>query len=289
MGGIIMAAFYNQATLSFNGNTTTSNITQGELLDALKITKTAIADSYNRGDLITYVISITNTSAAAYSDLTLTDNLGGYAVGGTTVYPLEYVSGSVRRYVNGNLTAQPTVTQTAPLTITEISVPANGNAIIAYQARVTAYAQPTAGSTLTNTAALSGTGLAEALSAQAEISAAEQAVLTISKSVSPCVVSANGTLTYTFIIQNTGNTAATTTDSIIVTDTFDPRLSNITVTYNGTTWTERVNYTYNEQTGLFQTNEGQIAVSAATFTQNADTGEWTITPGTAAITVTGTV
>ena len=37
-----MATFYNQATLSYGGNTTTSNITTGELLDALTAVKTAL-------------------------------------------------------------------------------------------------------------------------------------------------------------------------------------------------------------------------------------------------------
>lgn len=284
-----MAAFYNQATLSFNGNTTTSNITQGELLNALNITKTPIADAYSRGDYITYIISITNTSSAAYTDLTLTDDLGGYSVGGGTVYPLEYVNGTVRRYVNGDLTAPPAVALQPALTITGITVPAGGNVIIAYQVRVTSFAQPTSSGAITNTASLTGAGIAEALTAQATITAAQQAALTISKSVSPSVVSANGTLTYTFVISNTGNTAATTDDTIIVSDTFDPRLSDITVTYNGTAWTEGVNYTYNETTGLFQTTLGQIAVPAATYTQNETTGEWTITAGTATIVITGTV
>lgn len=42
-----MAAFYNQATLSYNGNTTTSNITTGEILEVLSATKTALRDTYN--------------------------------------------------------------------------------------------------------------------------------------------------------------------------------------------------------------------------------------------------
>lgn len=284
-----MAAFYNQATLSFNGSTTSSNITQGELLEALKITKASITDNYRRGDYITYIISITNSSSTAYTDLALTDNLGVYAVSGGNVYPLEYVNGSVRRYVNGDLTAPPAATVLPPLSITGISVPAGGNVIIAYQTRVTDFAQPTTGGSITNTASLSGGALTQTITAQAVITPAQQAELTISKSISPSVVSANGTLTYTFIIQNTGNTAATTDDVIIVSDTFDPRLSNITVTYNGTVWTQGVNYTYNEQTGLFQTADGQISVPAASYTQNENTGEWTITPGTATIVVTGTV
>ena len=47
-------------------------------------------------------------------------------------------------------------------------------------------------------------------------------------------------------------------------------------------------YTYDETTGLFQTVPGQITVPAATFTQST-TGEYTVTPGIATVTVTGTI
>ena len=284
-----MATFYNQATLSFNGSTTTSNITQGELRESLTITKTAVTDTYAPGDDVTYIISITNNSATEYSNILLSDNLGGYAVGEGTVYPLEYVEGSIRRYVNGDLTAPPTVTAGPPVSISAVEVPANGNVILVYEARVTRYASPNVDGAVTNTVTLTGDGVLTPITAQETISAAERAALTINKSISPTVVSENGTLTYTFVIQNSGNVAATTEDTIIVADTFDPRLKNITVTYNGTAWTEGVNYTYSEATGLFTTATGQITVPAAAYSQDAQTGAWTLTPGTAVITVKGTV
>mgnify|MGYP007043298606 CR=1 FL=1 len=53
-----MATFYNQATLSYNGNTTTSNITAGELVEILTAAKTAVTDTYQSGGRITYIISI---------------------------------------------------------------------------------------------------------------------------------------------------------------------------------------------------------------------------------------
>ena len=45
-----MATFYNQATLSYNGNTTTSNITTGELVEVLSATKTAVQTEYQQDD-----------------------------------------------------------------------------------------------------------------------------------------------------------------------------------------------------------------------------------------------
>ena len=95
-------------------------------------------------------------------------------------------------------------------------------------------------------------------------------------------------LTYTFTIQNFGNEAVVATDDAVLTDTFDPILEDIAVTYNGEVWVEGVNYTYDESTGVFTTLPGQITVSAATFTQNED-GTWTVTPGAATLVVTGTI
>ena len=42
-------------------------------------------------------------------------------------------------------------------------------------------------------------------------------------------------------------------------------------------------------TGVFATVPGQILVPAATYTQDPTTGAYTINPGTATLTVTGTV
>ena len=90
------------------------------------------------------------------------------------------------------------------------------------------------------------------------------------------------------MITTTGNTDAVATDNIVITDTFNPALSGITVTFNGAVWAEGTDYTYDETTGLFATVPGQITVPAATYTQNSS-GVWVVTPGTSTLTVTGTV
>jgi uncharacterized repeat protein (TIGR01451 family) len=167
-------------------------------------------------------------------------------------------------------------------------VPAGGNALLVYDGRVNSYAPPQTGGTVTNTATVSGAGLSTPINDSAVISARQSPDLTISKSLSPLTVSENGQLTYTFVIQNTGNTAAVATDNASVTDTFSPILSGLSVAFNGAVWTEGVNYTYDAATGLFTTVPGQITVPAATYTQNTD-GVWVVTPGTVVLTVTGTV
>lgn len=283
-----MATFYNQATLTYNNTIINSNITTGEIQEVLTLTKTAVQSSYTRGDDVTYVINIRNTGTAAYSGLTLTDNLGAYTADGQTLLPLTYADGSVNYFINGVPQAAPAVTAGPPLTLTGISIPAGGVATIIYTARANQFAPLDTEDTVTNTATLSGAGITPVTDSET-ITAAQEANLTITKSLSPTVVTENGQITYTFVIQNTGNTPIVATDNAIITDTFDPALSNLTVTFNGEPWTAPVNYTYNPATGLFTTNPGQITVPAATFTRDSTTSEILIQPGVSTLTVTGTI
>ena len=283
-----MATFYNQATLNYNNTTTTSNITTGEIVDSLTATKTALVPTYTSGDNVTYVISIVNSGTTDYTGLTVTDNLGAYTYNTSTVYPLTYTPDSIRYYINGALQATPTIGATRPLTLTGISVPAGGNTTIVYETTANNFAPPAAASTITNTVTITGTGLTEPVTATETVTVLAAPILNISKSLSPTTINGNGQITYTFIIQNMGNTAAAATDNATIIDTFTPALSNITVTYNGDTMPVTTFYTYDETTGLFQTVPGQITVPAATFTQST-TGEYTVTPGIATVTVTGTI
>lgn len=287
-----MATFTNQATLSYNGNTTTSNITTGEILEVLTITKTAVTDTYSANDRITYVISIVNSGATAFNGLTLTDDMGGYTLSdnATQVYPLTYETNSAQYYINGvRQAAAPAVTAGPPLIFTGINIPAGGNTTLIYEARVNQNAPLAQNASVTNRAVLSGGGLATPVFATETVSAANEPLLTISKSLNPTTVTENGQVTYTFVIQNSGNTAATGTDNIVVTDTFNPALGNLAVSFDGKTWTEDTHYSYDAATGAFTTLPGQITVPAATYTQNAATGAWTVNPGVSVLTVTGTI
>lgn len=282
-----MAIFTNRATLRYSGGVINSNTVTGELLEVLTVTKDAVSDVYTDGDIVTYVVTLRNTGAAALTDLTVTDDLGGYVFEGETLYPLTYVEGSVLYYLNGTPQAAPDVEAGPPLVISGITVPAGGNATLIYQARVNDLAPLGEGDTIVNTVTVTGGGIAGPVTDSETITAQTGAELTISKAICPAVVTDNSRLTYTFVIQNTGNTAAVATDDVIITDTFNPILTDIVVTYNGETWVEGVNYTYDETTGLFTTLPG-ITVPAATFTRNPD-GTFTVDPGVAVVTVTGTV
>lgn len=284
-----MASFFNQATLSYNGISTNSNITVGELVEVLSMTKTAIADTYTDGDNVVYVINIVNSGTLPFTGLTLTDNLGAYTVGEKIYVPLTYNTGTLRYYTGGTLQTTPTVTAGDTLEISDFSVPANSNATIVYQVKLNEFAPLAAESSITNTATLTGGGITTPITATETINARSEAVLTISKALCPSTVTENGEVTYTFVIQNTGNTAAVAADNASVTDTFNPVLNGLSVTFNGTAWTLGDDYAYNTTTGEFATVPGKITVPAATFTQDTETGVYTITPGTAILTVKGTI
>ena len=283
-----MAIFTNQATLSYNNTVTTSNITTGELLEVLSVTKTALRSTYTAQDTAVYLVQLVNSGTLPFTGLTVSDDLGAYDYDGTTLTPLDYVDGTLRYFADGVLQPAPAVTAGPPLTVSGITVPAGGSALLVYEAQLNSFAPEGAGASITNTATVSGGGLSAPLTAEATITADSAPYLTISKSLSPLTVSENAQITYTFVIQNSGNTAAVATDNAAITDLFDPILSGLTVTFNGDVWTEGVNYTYDAATGAFATVPGQITVPAATFTQNAS-GVWVTDPGTAILRVTGTV
>lgn len=283
-----MATFTNQATLTYNGNIITSNIATGEIIEVLSATKTAVIDTYSRDSQITYVIQIVNSGSTAFSGITLNDNLGAYTFDASTLVPLNYVDDSVRYYINGVLQAVPTVSTDARLSISGISVPAGGNATIIYVVETNQYAPFGATGSITNTAVLSGNGFSD-ITVSETVTPVSEAVLSITKTLSPTTVTENGRLTYTFTIQNAGNAAVTAADNVTITDTFDPVLTDIVVTFNGTAWTENTNYTYSETSGEFASVNGQITVPAATYSQDPLTGAWSIEPGVSVLTITGTI
>ena len=278
-----MAIFTNQATLVYNGGSANSNIAVGEILEVLSADKTAVEGSYAPGELVTYVITIRNTGTAAFTGLTVTDDLGGGANA-----PLTYEAGTALYFVNGVLQAAPTVTAGPPLVFTGITVPGNGDAVLVYQARANSFAAPGVDGTITNTVTITGGGLTAPVTATETVIAAVGPDLTITKTITPAQVADNGRVTYTFLIQNSGNEAIVATDNASVSDTFDPILTDLVVTFNGTVLAEGTGYTYNAATGQFDTVPGVITVPAATYTQTPDS-QYATTPGIATLTVTGTI
>ena len=280
-----MPTFYNQATLTYNGSTVSSNVTAGELVRALTVTKTAVIDTYTRGSDVTYAVTVVNTGETAATGVSVTDNLGAYDFNGTELVPLTYVEDSVTLFINGVLQSDPDVEAGPPLVISDLTIPAGGIATLIYVVRANEYAPLEPDSTIVNCVTVVGNCAEEAC---ATVTLRCEAELSITKSLCPGVVTCGGTLTYTFVIQNTGCAEVVATDDAIITDTFDPALSDLAVTFNGVAWTLNTQYTYDEATGEFATLPGGITVPAATFTRNDD-GTWSVQPGISTLIVTGTV
>lgn len=280
--------FTNQATLSYNGATVRSNIATGAIESALTIDKQPLADLYSAGENLTYIISVINSGDNDITSLTVADDLGAYEFGDETLQPLSYVDGSVQYYLDGAIQPTPAVTAEQGVSFGNITVPANGNVLLIYQAQVNEFAPLGDGEAITNTATLTGGTICEA-QASATVNAQSGAVLSMLKSVSPVPVSENGELSYTFRMANNGATALETTDNAVITDTFNPILSDLTVTLDGAPLVQGTDYTYNETTGEFSTVAGKLAVPAAAFVQDPTTGAWSVTPGEAVMVISGTV
>lgn len=232
-----MATFTNKATLTYNGRSTDSNTVVGNFAEILAVTKTAVDNTYSDGSDITYIVSLVNSSTSSLSGLTIVDDLGAYAFGGGDIVPLDYISGSLRYFINGVLQPDITVGATPPLTISGISVPAGGNAMLIYETTVNNKAPLDVDSSILNTVTVSGGTLAESVTATETVNTVAEALLSITKSLFPTTITENGTLTYTFVIQNSGNTAVVATDNAIVSDTFDPILNITSVSLDGTALT----------------------------------------------------
>lgn len=281
-----MAQFSNQAQLTYNNTVTVSNLAIGEIQDVLSMTKTAVNDFYTSDDTVTFAVNIINSGSTDLSGLTLTDNLGAYEFGTTNLVPLTYSEDTVKYFRNNVLQAPPTVSvTTGGLVITNFTVPANGTATFLYETTTNAFTPLEPNSSVTNTAELSGNFTTVTAMETIEVNA--QPELSVMKSISPIPVMENGTVTYTFIIENTGNTGVDS--GAVITDTFNPTLSNISVSFNGTQWTMGADYTYDPATGLFTSGADKITVEAASYTQNPVSGEIAVTPGTSTLIVTGTI
>lgn len=281
-----MAHFTNQAQLTYNNTVTVSNLAVGEIQDVLSINKTAVNEVYTNGDTVTYAINIVNSGSSELTGLTLTDNLGAYTFGSLNLTPLTYVPETVKYFRNSVLQAPPTVSETPDgLVITNFSVPANGTAMFLYETVTNEFTPLETGSSITNTASLSGSFTS--VSTQETVNVSTEPELSIFKSISPIPVLENGTVTYTFVIRNEGN--APVSSGAVITDVFNPVLSNVTASFNDTPWTQGIDFTYDQSSGTFTTIPDKVTVEAASYEQDTATGIVTVTPGTSTLVVTGTI
>ena len=284
-----MAQFTNQAQLSYNNTVINSNVVVGEILEVVSGNKTAIVDTYSANGTLTYAISLVNAGNTAITNLTVTDNLGAYEQGTQTRTPTTYVDGSVQLFINGVLQPAPTASATPALTVSGITLPANSDLVLVYTVAVNDFAPLDTSGSIVNTALITGNGIPTPITVTETVTPVQAPQLRITKSIEPVPVAENGTLTYRFVIENFGNVSSTAADNVALSDLFDPILSGITVSLDGASWTEGNQYNYDQTTGQFSTVPGQITVPAATYTQDIATGVWSVTPGIAVLSVSGTV
>lgn len=281
-----MAIITNQANLTYTyGATTasvTSNVAETEWNAALSAEKQALENAYREGSALTYLIALKNTGAAAVENLTITDNLGAYTPAGAAapVVPLTF-TGNASLYVNGTFSEALTPTPTENgIRFTVPSIPAGADALLLYQATVNGFAPLSAGSEITNTAAI---GDAEPLTVSATVPVAEYADVSIEKEMTPNPITDGAQMTVTFTIENRGNTEAT---DLVLTDEFPLSLSDPAVAVNGAPVTD---FTFeNDLFTLPSGTQTTLSVPAATFTQD-ETGAVSVTPGVLTIVLTGTV
>lgn len=273
----------NRASISYNygaeTGTAVSNLATTVLQGAVTLEKTSLAQTYNPGDTLTYIIGLTNSGENAAVQLEVNDDLGAFEDGTGTVVPLDYAGGALL-YVNG--VAQGDIEGTVSaggVSFTVPQIPAGGNAIIIYNAAVNGEAPFSQGGKITNTAETLYSG--ETVTASCTVLAEESAQLSIVKTMSPNPVVSGGKLTYDFDIANTGNMAA---ENVVLTDTFVPAPSNVTVAVNGTEVAPE-NYSYVAGVLTFPTGGAYVlTVPAASGTSGTPR-----TPGRVKITVTGTL
>lgn len=221
--------------------------------------------------------------------LTVSDDLGSYEGENGTLVPLTFAEGAVSFFVDGILQEDPLAEVTADgLVFSDVVVPALGNTVIIYQTRVNGSAPLNAGSSITNTVTVSGAQISAPVTASSEVFTATAPSLTVTKSVTPTTVMENGTLTYDFVIENTGNAPAGEDANLVLSDDFYPILKDLTVTLDGKQLVSPADYTYDESTGEFATEAGVITVPAAEFNAAPD-GTVSVTPGVARLTVSGTL
>lgn len=292
-----MATFSNLATLSFNGTTTNSNLVTGEILEDVMVSKIHVNPNYFTGDDITYAVTIRNLTDQPLTGITLTDDLGRYNYGTNELYPLDFIPFSVRLFNDGTMSMDFSVTMQKPLTITGLSVAANGVTMVLYTAKVNQYAPVTFGSRITNTATVSYAQSNAESTATSTIYPRPTTELAVHKSLEPKVVGQDRSITYRFEIENSGTlptnmvseTERRCNDTALqLIDIFQPKLTLSSVSLNGEALTKTVDYQYDSGTGKFVTMPNRIVVPAATF-RRGDDGTVIVEPGKAVLVIKGTL
>ena len=287
-----MATIENFATVSYTSGgvteTKVSNLAEIGLESAVSFTKTTLGETYGENSVITYILSLTNTSGAAIENLSITDDLGTFTFGTQELTPLGYTAPALLLVNGQDVSAQLTVDDSVvgTLNFTFPTLPAGATANIVYRATVNEFAPLDLDSAIVNTATLtSDTDCAEG-SASATVTTAPAANVSVFKQMSPNPVVCGDTVTYTIRIYNYGNIPA---EDVVLTDAFNPAPDAITVSRDGVVLAG-TEYSYLDGTLTTPVATGTpVSVPAATYTRDTDTGVVSITPGMVEYVITGRI
>lgn len=273
-----------QVTYSYGALTDTvlSNTTNTTLVDpyTLEVTKTAVTPSVTAGGDVVYVVRVENTGTGVLYNPTVTDDL---ATGTGTTAPLSYVDGSAKFYVNGEpSTGTATEGVNNVVFVSTATLQTGDNLIVVYAARKT----DNQAEDIVNTASVSANagsvdGTAVTGTDSETVTIETSANVTVFKAADKDTVAPGNTLTYTFTLMNTGNSAA---ESIQFVDAFPAEFTVNTVSYTvdgAETPIEAADYTITPPNTLTIPSTDTLSISVPAATAAG--------PGITIITVTGTV
>ena len=286
-----MATIENFATVRYTSNgtalTRVSNVAEIGLSSSVVFTKVPLGTEYEGDGTITYILSITNTSSAPLTALTITDNLGTFTDGALTLTPLTYVGPAVLLVDGQDVSAQLTVDASNPasLVFTIPALAANTTANIVYKVAVNEFAPLNAQATIVNNATLTTDAACADGEASATVTVVLAADVSVVKQMCPNPVICGDTVTYTIRIYNYGNVPA---EDVQLVDAFDPAPTNISVYRNGVLLAGTA-YTYVGGVLTVPPTGGTLdTVPAATFTRD-ENGEVMVTPGVVEYVITGVI
>ena len=287
-----MPTIENFATVSYTSGgiaaTKVSNLAEIQLESSLSFSKTTLGSTYSQDTPVTYILSLTNSSTAPILGIRITDDLGTFAPISTEYTPLTYIPPALLLINGHDASASLTVDTSVAgeLTFSFPTLPTGATANIVYNASPNAFAPLEAGGSITNTAtAVSETACANG-EATATVRVLESADIEVVKSMCPNPVVCGDTVTYTIRVYNYGNLPA---EDIVLSDTFSPAPTGITVTRNGVVLPES-GYTYIDGTLTVPptATEGDT-IPAAAFIRDPETGEVTVIPSVIEYVISGII
>ena len=287
-----MATIENFATVSYTSGgvteTKVSNLAEIGLESAISFAKATLGDTYSEDSVITYILSITNTSANTVSNIKITDDLGSFLFGTIELTPLGYTAPALLLIDGQDVSSQLTVDDTTAgsLVFSFPTLPAGATANVVYRASVNEFAPLDLNSAIVNTATLTSDSDCADGSASATVTAASAANVSVFKQMAPNPVVCGDVVTYTIRIYNYGNIPA---EDVVLTDTFNPAPDTITVSKDGVLLGGS-EYSYVGGTLTTPVGTGTpVSVPAATFTRDSETGILNVTPGVVEYVITGQI